>query len=168
MKPSQDQLYMRRALSLALQAQARDEVPVGAIIVYNNRIIAQAHNQVELLADPTAHAEILAITQAAAFLKSKWLDACSLYVTIEPCAMCAGALVLSRIDKVIFGAGDPKTGAFGSRLDINKLRLNHKIKVKKGVLEDESAKIMRDFFKSKRIAAINSPVCKVGIHNRRR
>jgi len=121
------------------------------VIVYKDRIIAQAHNQIETLKDPTAHAEMIAITQAASFLKSKWLKGCSLYVTIEPCSMCAGALVLSRIERIIFGAADPKTGAVGSKIDINTLKLNHKLKVKKGILEKECSQIMKDFFKAKRI-----------------
>jgi len=144
------ELYMRRALLQASYGLKEDEVPVGAVIVYKEKIIAQAYNQIERLKDPTAHAEMIAITQAASFLKSKWLTGCALYVTIEPCSMCAGALVLSRIDKVIFGASDPKTGAFGSKLDINKLRLNHKITVKKGVLEQDCARILQQFFQTKR------------------
>ena len=141
---------MLRALVQAEDARSDDEVPIGAVITYKKKIIAQAHNQVERLNDPTAHAEIIAITQAASFLGSKWLKGCSLYVTIEPCTMCAGALVLSRIDKVIFGAEDPKTGAFGSKIDINSLKLNHKIKIKKGVLAKECVKILQEFFKTKR------------------
>ncbi len=141
---------MEKALLQARYALEADEVPVGAVIVYKDRIIAQAHNQIETLKDPTAHAEMIAITQAASFLKSKWLKGCTLYVTIEPCSMCAGALVLSRIDKIIFGAEDPKTGAFGSKIDINSLKLNHKLKVKQGVLEKECSQIMKDFFKQKR------------------
>ena len=145
-----DQIFMQKAIKQAHYALEHDEVPVGAVIVYKDKLIAQAHNQVETLKDPSAHAEMIAITQAASFLQSKWLMGCSLYVTVEPCSMCAGALVLSRIDKVIFGARDPKTGAFGSKLDINTLKLNHKLKVKKGILEEECAKLMKDFFKKKR------------------
>ncbi len=141
---------MLRALSQAERALGEAEVPVGAVITYKKKIIAQAHNQIECLNDPTAHAEMIAITQAASFLKSKWLKGCSLYVTIEPCLMCAGALVLSRIDKIIFGAEDPKTGAFGSKIDINTLKLNHKIKIERGVLSKECAKILQEFFKEKR------------------
>ncbi len=144
------EVYMRKALLQAKYAFEDNEVPVGAIIVYENRIIAQAHNQIETLKDPTAHAEMIAITQATSFLQSKWLNKCTLYVTIEPCSMCAGALVLSRIDKVIFGTADLKTGAFGSKIDINSLGLNHKIKVKKGILEDDCAIIITEFFKKKR------------------
>jgi len=145
-----DEIHMRRALKEAESAFDEDEVPVGAVIVYEDKIIAKAHNQVERLCDPTAHAEIIAITQAAAYLKSKWLKNCTLYVTIEPCSMCAGALVLSRIKRVVFGAYDPKTGAFGSKIDINKLKLNHKIKVKQAVLETKCAQLISEFFKKKR------------------
>lgn len=145
-----DDIYMRKALQQAEIAYAEDEVPVGAIIVYKDKVIAKAHNQIECLNDPTAHAEMIAVTQAASCLRSKWLKGCKLYVTIEPCMMCAGALVLSRIDKLIFGAADPKTGAFGSKIDINTLKLNHKIKVKRRVLEKECAQILKAFFKGKR------------------
>ena len=145
-----DEAYMAKALQQAEIAYGKDEVPVGAIIVYKDKIIAKAHNQIECLSDPTAHAEMIAITQAASYLKSKWLKGCKLYVTIEPCSMCAGALVLGRIDKLIFGAADPKTGAFGSKVDINTLKLNHKIKVKRKVLEKDCAKILQAFFKEKR------------------
>ena len=145
-----DENFMRRALVQAAAAFEADEVPVGAVIVHGGRIIAQAHNQVEILKDPTAHAEILAITQAAAFLQSKWLEGATLYVTIEPCSMCAGALVLSRIERVVFGAHDLKTGAFGSKIDINRLQLNHKIKVNPGILKDDCSDIVSRFFKAKR------------------
>ena len=141
---------MMKALQQAEQALGEDEVPVGAVIVYKKKIIAQSNNQIECLKDPTAHAEMVAITQAASFLKSKWLKGCSLYITIEPCSMCAGALVLGRIERIVFGATDPKTGAFGSRLDINSLSLNHKIKVKKGILEKDCAQILKAFFREKR------------------
>ena len=145
-----DEIYMGKALGQAEIAYAKDEVPVGAIIVYKDKVIAKAHNQIECLSDPTAHAEMIAITQAASYLKSKWLKGCRLYVTIEPCSMCAGALVLGRIERVIFGAADLKSGAFGSKIDINTLKLNHKIKVKRKVLEKECAQILKAFFKEKR------------------
>lgn len=145
-----DEQYMRQALKQARYAFDEDEVPVGAVIVCDDRIIARSYNQIEKLKDPTAHAEMITITQATSFLKSKWLKKCSLYVTIEPCSMCAGALILSRIKRVVFGASDLKTGAFGSKLDVNTLGLNHKIKVKRGVLEKESAVILQEFFKNKR------------------
>ena len=145
-----DENFMRRALVQAAAAFEADEVPVGAVSVYGGRIIAQAHNQVETLKDPTAHAEILAITQAADYLRSKWLEGATAYVTIEPCSMCAGALVLSRIERVVFGARDLKTGAFGSKFDINRLQLNHKIKITRGVLENDCSDIISQFFKHKR------------------
>jgi tRNA(adenine34) deaminase len=142
--------YMEAALKQAAYAFDDDEVPVGAVIVYENKIIAQSYNQVERLKDPTAHAEMIAITQAASFLKSKWLRKCSMYVTLEPCLMCAGALVLSRIDKVYFGAADSKAGACGSCCDINEFGLNHRLRYKRGLLEVESAGLLKDFFKAKR------------------
>jgi len=149
-----DDFFMKQALREAQKAYEEDEVPVGAIIVHNQRIIARAHNQVERLGDPTAHAEILAITQAANFLDSKFLDNCTIYVTIEPCCMCAGALVLARIGKIVFGASDPKTGAFGSKVDINALGLNHRIEVVRGVLEKACSQIISQFFKNKRRSLI--------------
>lgn len=146
------EIHMQKAIRQAKYAFSEDEVPVGAVIVYEDKIIAKSYNQIEKLKDPTAHAEILAITQAAAYLKSKWLKGCALYVTIEPCSMCAGALILSRIERVVFGASDPKTGALGSKVNINTLRLNHKLKVNKGVLGQECSQILKDFFRIKRIS----------------
>lgn len=145
-----DSVFMEEALKLARLAFEKDEVPVGAVVMYKNKVIAKGYNQVELLADPTAHAEMLAITSATQYIKSKWLRKCTIYVTIEPCPMCAAALVLSRIDKLVFGASDPKAGAFGSKIDINGLKLNHSIKVKKGVLEKDCSGIITKFFKNKR------------------
>ena len=141
---------MAEALKEAEKAFGSDEVPVGAVIVHKGRIIARAHNQIKLLKDTTAHAEMIAITQAASCLQNERLPSTTLYVTIEPCLMCAGALVLARIGRVCFGAPDPKTGAFGSVFDVNKKRLNHKIVVTKGVLKEECALLMREFFKKKR------------------
>ena len=146
-----DTKFMREALKLARAAFDEDEVPVGAVVVYNGKIIAKGRNQVEKLSDPTAHAEMIAITSAANYIKSKWLSKCTMYVTVEPCSMCAGALVLSRIGKVVFGAQDPKTGAFGSKLNINNFSLNHKVKVTKGVLEKECSQILSSFFRNKRV-----------------
>jgi len=143
--------YMQEALKEARKAFDSDEVPVGAVIIHENKIIARAHNQIKLLKDPTAHAEMIAITQAASFLKNERLTKCSLYVTIEPCSMCAGALVLARIDNIFYGAGDTKTGACGSVLDItNNSRLNHRIKVYPGILEEQSVTLLKEFFVSKR------------------
>ncbi len=141
---------MQKALLQARYALAEDEVPVGAVIVYKDRIIAKSYNQVEKLKDPTAHAEMLAITQASSYLGSKWLHECTLYVTLEPCIMCAGALILSRIEKIVFGASDPKAGAFGSLTDVNKLKLNHKIGVKESILEKDCSLVLKKFFKAKR------------------
>ena len=143
--------FMEEALKQARIAFQKDEVPVGAVITYQNRIIARSYNQVELLKDPTAHAEMLVITMACEALQSKWLEAGTLYVTIEPCAMCAGALILSRIKRVVFGAVDPKTGAFGSKVDINSLKLNHKIEVEKGMMEEECSSLIHEFFEKKRL-----------------
>lgn len=146
-----DRYLMQEALKQAKIAAEKDEVPVGAVITLKNKIIAKAHNQVEMLKDPTAHAEMLVITQAANFLSLKWLSECTLYVTVEPCAMCAGALVLARIKRVCFGAPDPKTGACGSVVNIVRHpKLNHRIEIKKGILKDECAGLLSDFFKKKR------------------
>lgn len=142
---------MREAIRQAQIAASKDEVPVGAVIVHQKRIIARAYNQVEMLNDPTAHAEIIAITQAANTLSCKWLNDCKVYVTIEPCSMCAGALVLARVKTLYFGAKDLKAGACGSCLDIPQHKaLNHKFDVVEGLFADECANLMSDFFKKKR------------------
>ena len=149
--PNLDQVYMSEALKEARVAFEQKEVPVGAVIVHNGRIVGRAHNQIKLLKDPTAHAEMIAITQAASSLGSERLPNTTMYATIEPCAMCAGALILARVKRLCFGASDPKTGAFGSRFDINRKRLNHKISVTKGVLGEDCASLLKDFFKKKRM-----------------
>jgi len=138
---------MQEALKDARKASLEDEVPVGAVIVHQGKIIARGHNQVERLKDPTAHAEIIAITSAANYLGTKWLNEASLYVTIEPCSMCAGAIVLARIKNLYFGASDPKTGACGSIINIvNHKKLNHRVKVTGGILQEECSSILKDFF----------------------
>ena len=143
--------FMQEALKEAKSALKEYEVPVGAVIVYKGKIIARGHNQVERLKDPTAHAEMLALTSATNYLNAKWLNGASMYVTIEPCSMCAGALVLARLKNLYFGAKDPKTGACGSVTNIvNHKKLNHRIKVKKGILEKECSSLLREFFKKKR------------------
>jgi len=143
---------MQEALKQAQKAAIEDEIPVGSVIVYKDKIIARSHNQIECLKDPTAHAEIIAITSAASYLGTKWLNEASLYVTIEPCSMCAGAMVLARIKNLYFGASDPKTGACGSVVNIaNHKKLNHRIKVTGGILQEECSSILKDFFKKKRI-----------------
>ena len=146
-----DKIYMSEALKEAKKAYERDEVPVGAIVVHGGKIIARGHNQIKMLKDPTAHAEMIAITGAAGYLKNERLLDATMYVTVEPCAMCAGALVLGRVKRLIFGASDPKTGAFGSRMDINKKGLNHKIPVTKGISEKESSALLTEFFRKKRM-----------------
>lgn len=143
---------MEYALQEAGQASAEDEVPVGAVIVsLEQGIIAMAHNQRETLCDPTAHAEMIAITQAAQALKSWRLENCILYVTLEPCPMCAGAIVLARLPVVVFGAFDPKAGACSSLYQITTdSRLNHRAQVIPGVLADRCGALLSDFFQGKR------------------
>ncbi|RJP74738.1 MAG: tRNA adenosine(34) deaminase TadA [Candidatus Abyssobacteria bacterium SURF_17] len=139
--------YMKIALREAHKALEGEEVPVGAVIVHEGQIIAKAHNQRELLRDPTAHAEMIAITQAASHLQSWRLENTVLYVTVEPCPMCAGAIVLARIPQVVFGAWDAKAGAAGSLMNIlQDARLNHRVNIVSGVLERECGEILRDFF----------------------
>jgi tRNA(adenine34) deaminase len=140
-----DTYFMKEALKEAQKAQEEDEVPVGAIIVANGQIIARGHNLTEKLTDVTAHAEIQAITAASEFLGSKYLKGCALYVTLEPCVMCAGALAWSQIEKIVFGAHDPKRGA-GRHQNI----YHPKTKVTGGVLETECSEVIRTFFKNKR------------------
>lgn len=146
-----NEFFMKEALRQAKKAFEADEVPIGAVIVHNNQIIARAHNQVETLKDPTAHAEMIAITQATNHLSSKWLQDCTLYVTIEPCSMCAGALVLARIGHVCYGAAEPKTGACGSVIDIVRHKqLNHNLDVQGGILELDCGGMVKEFFQKKR------------------
>jgi tRNA(adenine34) deaminase len=146
-----DEQLMRAALREARKAAEDDEVPVGAVVEQGGRIIGRAHNQRERLKDPTAHAEMIAITQAAAALESWRLERATLYVTLEPCVMCAGALVNARIGRVVFGARDPKAGACGSLYQVGMdPRLNHRFEVVGGVLEDECASVLRDFFSPRR------------------
>ena len=142
--------FMGEALKLAGRAFEQDEVPVGAVIVLKNRIIGKAYNQTNLLKDPTAHAEILAITQAAEHLKHDRLLDAELYVTIEPCVMCIGALIHARVKKITYGAPNEKYGGCGSVIDVLKGNWNHKIEIERGVLENEAASLLREFFRSKR------------------
>jgi tRNA(adenine34) deaminase len=133
-------------------------VPVGAVIVQGVQVIARGYNQRETLHDPTAHAEMIAITAAADYLKSWRLTGCSLYVTLEPCLMCSGAIYLSRIDRLVFAADDPKAGACGSLYDVPKdARLNHRPAVTSGVLAAEAAQLLREFFQSLRQAPGTQP-----------
>lgn len=146
-----DEYFMREALRQAARAAAEEEVPVGAVIVYEKKIIARSHNQVELLKDATAHAEMLAITQAAQAIGDWRLENCTLYVTKEPCPMCSGAMVLSRLSRLVFGANDPKSGGAGGMLNIvSHPNLNHQIAHQGGVLADQCSAILKDFFLGKR------------------
>ncbi len=143
---------MYAALQEAENALAGDEVPVGAVIVYENRIIGRGFNQTETLKDPTAHAEMIALTAASNHLQSKLLDQCDLYVTVEPCVMCAGAILLSRIRNVYFGAFEPKFGACGSLFNIIESgRYNHKPNVYSGIYSDESKMLLENYFQKKRV-----------------
>ena len=136
---------------MAEAALAHDEVPVGCLIVHEGRIVGRAHNQREMLQDPTAHAEMIAITQAAEALGSWRLTGCTLYVTLEPCAMCAGGMVLARLDRLVYGAGDPKAGAVESVFKLlEEPRLNHRIKITAGVRREECGAILTQFFRKKR------------------
>ena len=141
-----DEYYMRQALAEAKRAGAKDEVPIGAVIVHGEQIIAKAHNLTETLHDVTAHAEMQAITMAADYLGGKYLSECALYVTVEPCVMCAGAIGWAQISKVVYGAPDPKRGYSVYAPNA----LHPKCVVTGGVLEDECRQLMQDFFKSKR------------------
>src|SRR5882724_2149794 len=151
LEPPNDEFFMREALRLAKKAAEADEVPVGAVIVRARKIIARAYNQVELLKDATAHAEMLVLTQAEAAVGDWRLIDCDLYVTKEPCAMCAGALVHTRIRRVIFGCTDPVAGTAGSVINLLQMAgFNHRCDIASGVLESECAMILQDFFRKKR------------------
>ncbi len=147
----EDERFMRAALAEAQSAAESDEVPVGAVVVHRQRIIGRGHNQRELLTDPTAHAEMLALTAAAGYLRSWRLEECTLYVTLEPCVMCAGAIVQARVQRLVFGASDPKAGACGSLYTSpSDRRLNHVVEMTTGVLEQEAGAMLQDFFKKQR------------------
>jgi tRNA(adenine34) deaminase len=151
--PKTDELFMRDALRLAGKAYEADEVPVGAVVVRAGKIIGRAYNQIELLKDATAHAEMLALTQAEAAVGDWRLTDCDLYVTKEPCVMCAGALVHVRIRRVIFGCADPRGGAAGGMINLlQHPALNHHCEIVAGVLQTKCAAILQDFFRKKRAA----------------
>lgn len=141
-----DQYFMQQALKQAVEAYDKDEVPVGAVVVSQGQIIAKAHNLTETLVDVTAHAEMLAITASAQTLGGKYLNNCVLYVTVEPCPMCAGALNWAQVGKVVYGAADPKRGCFRHQPTI----LHPKTEVVQGVLGDEASDLMKRFFAAKR------------------
>jgi len=144
--------FMGAALGEARRAAREDEVPVGAVVVREGRVVARAHNRPLHLIDPTAHAEILALRRAARKLGNYRLPGCTLYVTIEPCAMCAGAIVQARIERLVYGASDPKAGACGAALKVlNHRKLNHKVDVVSGVMAKDCASVMQEFFRGKRV-----------------
>lgn len=146
-----DERYMRQAIDAAYTAEENGDVPIGAVIVHEGRIVAKAWNQREQLQDPTAHAEIIALTQAAAAVGVWRLHGATIYVTLEPCPMCAGALVQARLDRLVFGCLDPKAGACGSLYDICRdARLNHRLEVTAGVLADDCAAMLQAFFRRRR------------------
>lgn len=146
-----DEHFMRMAIREAVAALDHDDVPVGAVVVHRGQVIGRGHNQRELLKDPTAHAEMIALTAASEHLKSWRLLDCTLYVTLEPCVMCAGAMILARLPRVVFGAEDPKAGACGSVYDILRDgRLNHSVEVVGRVLEGDCGELLRMFFHEQR------------------
>jgi tRNA(adenine34) deaminase len=139
--------WMKEALTEAKKALAKDEVPVGAVVVYDDKIIGRGHNLMETLQDPTAHAEMLAIQSAANFLASWRLEDTTLYVTLEPCSMCAGAILMSRIPNVVYGASDPRYGACGSAIQVaNSENLDIQTNLTCGILENECSQLLKDFF----------------------
>ncbi len=143
--------YMRKALAEAAEAAEEGEVPVGAVVVENGHIVGKAHNRIEALHDPTAHAEMLAITQAAEYRGDWRLNGMTLFTTVEPCPMCAGAIILARIDQVVYGAADPRAGAAGSAFNIlGQADHIHKVKVFNGMYADESSGLLRKFFTKRR------------------
>src|SRR6266481_3861185 len=151
LEPPNDEYFMREALRMANKAAKAGEVPVGAVVVRAGNIIGRAHNQMELLKDATAHAEMLALTQGEAAVGDWRLTDCDLYVTKEPCAMCAGALIHTRVRRVIFGCTDPSAGAAGSVMNLLQMpTLNHRCDLVSGVLQDDCAAILQHFFRKRR------------------
>ena len=147
----EDERFMKVAIESAKIAEENGDVPIGAVIVYKNQIIGKAYNQREQLAVPTAHPEIIALTQAAAALENWHLNVCTMYVTLEPCPMCAGALVLSRMDRLVYGCDDPKAGACKSLYNIvTDGRLNHRLEVTSGVLQEQCREQLQGFFARRR------------------
>jgi len=146
-----DRRFMQEALELARKALDSEDVPVGALVVHENRVIGRGYNQREKLHDPTAHAEMIALTAAAEYLGQWRLDDCTLYVTLEPCAMCAGALVLARMNRLVYAATDPKAGACESLYQLTRdPRLNHRVETVAGVLAEPAAELIRNFFRHRR------------------
>ena len=155
---TEDERWMESALREAEQAVRRKEVPVGAVVVQKGRVLGRGYNQIESLQDPTAHAEMIAITAAAAQLGSRRFEGCTLYVTLEPCAMCAGAIVLARIPRLVFGASDPKAGACGTLFNlVQDARLNHRVELVSGVLGEQCNALLKDFFAKVRKEEMGKP-----------
>lgn len=148
---SNAETFMKIALDEAACAAKNGEIPVGAVLVKDGKIIAKAHNLCEINRNSTAHAEITVIEEGCSKLGAKWLNGCELYVTLEPCPMCAGAIINARLDRIIFGVKNPKAGAFGSVINLNSYPLNHKPEIICGVMEKESQELLSDFFKKKRM-----------------
>jgi tRNA(adenine34) deaminase len=146
LKPFSEEYFMKQALMEAKKALLQDEVPIGAVVVSNNRIIGRGHNQVQTLNDVTAHAEIIAMTAATTFLGSKYLDNCELYVSLEPCVMCAGALKWAQLGTLYYGAGDEKSGF----MNYGKELLHQKTKVHYGLMEKKASQLLKDYFLAKR------------------
>jgi tRNA(adenine34) deaminase len=157
-KPTEDERWMESAIREAETAAKRKEVPIGAVVVHEGRIIGRGYNQTETLQDPTAHAEIIAITAAAAGLGSRRLEGCTLYVTLEPCAMCAGAIILARVPRLVVGTLDPKAGACGTLYNIvQDERLNHRVELVTGILEPRCSALLKDFFQLVRTNGMGKP-----------
>ena len=151
LRQQRDAKYMLAALKEAMAAADEDEVPIGAIVAYQDKIIGRAHNQRHILKDPTAHAEMVALTQAAAAIGDWRLTGCTMYVTLEPCPMCAGALVLARVSRLVYGPADPKAGACESLYQIcTDGRLNHRLEIIRGFMEEPCRQLLQDFFAQKR------------------
>ena len=149
--PTNDIFFMTEAMNMAKEGLMLGEVPIGAVVTYDNKIIGRGFNQNIKNSDPTAHAEIIALREASSYLNNYRLNGCNLYVTIEPCLMCFGACIHSRLNRLIFGADDPKTGATKAYFDLlNSSSLNHKFKVTSGVLAKEASLLITDFFREKR------------------
>ena len=148
---ARDETFMRMALARAARAPLAGEVPIAALLVFDGNVLAEAHNLRETRQDPTAHAEILVMQEAAAKLGTWRLIGCTIYVTLEPCPMCAGAMIQARIARTVFGAWDPKAGACGSLMDIPaEPRLNHRVEMAGGILEQDSQRLLQDFFRRRR------------------
>lgn len=155
---TEDERWMESAFREAELAYKRKEVPIGAVIVHKGKIIGKGYNQIETLQDPTAHAEMIAITAAASHLGSRRLEGCVLYVTLEPCSMCAGAIVLARLPRLVFGAPDPKAGACGTLYNlVQDERLNHRVELLGGVMQEQCGAILKDFFTKVRSNGMGKP-----------